>query len=61
MNSTWNCSGQFCFDGSLKLHSLRVGHKKSAIVELLALSLAPVQLELSHMDIENMNIELELK
>ena len=34
---------------------------KSAIVELLVLSLALVLLELGHMDIENMNIELELK
>ena len=44
-----------------KLHSLRVSHTKSAIVELLVLSLVPVQLGLSHMDIENMNIELALK
>ena len=44
-----------------KLHNRRVNHMKSAIVELLVLSLAPVQLGLSHMDIENMNIELALK
>ena len=34
---------------------------KSAIVELLVLSLALVLLELGHMDIGNTNIELELK
>ena len=44
-----------------KLHNLRVNHMKSVIVELLVLSLVPVQLGLSHMDIENMNIELALK
>ena len=44
-----------------KLHNLRVNHMKSAIVELLVLWLAPVQLGLSHMDIENMNTELALK